>query len=145
MAELPTESSAAEATLDKRRRRKRLIGFFAMVAFVACGFYLFGSKVPQEVAVRFDLPPVVRSPFFAIPRARVSLVTATVTDLDGNWVARIDLPTRHGLEGPRTGWVALNLRRGTYLVHAKVKSFEATEVALEGRLEVDGDEAVIEL
>lgn len=136
---------AGDPAVEKRRKLKRVLGFIAMVAFVAFGFFFFGTKLPQEVHVRFELPPTARSPFVEIPRARVALVTAVVSDLEGGRVATLSVPTPRGLEGPRTGPVVLNLKSGSYVVRAKVTSFEGTEVAMDGRLDVDGEEAVVDL
>jgi len=140
----PTEPNPDDAA-RRRHKKKRLYGFIAMAVFVAGGFLLFGGKVPQEVRVRFDLPPVSRSNFAEIPRARVALVTATIASLEGGRVATINLPVPNGLEGPRTGPVVLKLQPGKYAINAKVRSFETTEVPLQGLLVVDGDEAVVEL
>lgn len=142
----PEAAAEAAAAAQRRHKKKRLYGFIAMVVFVAGGFFLFGANVPKEVRVRFDLPPVSRSNFAEIPRARVALVTATIADTEGdNRVATINLPSPNGLTGPRTGPVVLRLKPGRYVVRAKIRSFEASEVPLEGLLTVDGDEAVVEL
>lgn len=145
MDELPAAPPPIDPAEDKRRKLKRRIGFVALVAFVAFGFLFFGQKVPREVQLRFELPPTVRSPFVEIPRARVALVTAAVLDLDGARLATLNLPIPSGLVGPRTGPVVLRLKPGTYVVRAKIESFEATSVAMDGRFEVDGEEAIVEL
>ncbi len=138
-------NSGPDEAAQRRHKKKRLYGFIAMVVFVGAGFFLFGGRVPQEVHVRFDLPPVARSNFAEIPRARMALVTATIADAEGGRVATVNLPQPNGLTGPRTGPVVLNLRPGRYAVRAKIKSFERTEVPLEGLMVIDGDEAVVEL
>ena len=135
-----------EPSKKKRVKRvKRILGFVAVVAFVSFGFLFFGGRVPKELTLRFDVPPTVRGIAVEFPRAQVALVRASVIDSEGAVVASLDLPTPHGLEGPRTGPVALRLKRGIYRVRAEVKSITAQSVPLEGKLEVDGDESVVEL
>jgi len=136
---------APDPAAEKRRVLRRRIGFVVMVAFVAFGFLFFGERVPREVQLRFELPPIARSPFVEIPRARVALVTAAVLDVEGARVATLNVPVPGGLASPRTGPVVVRLKPGTYVVRAKVRSFEATEVAMDARFEVDGDEAIVEL
>lgn len=138
------DPSLAEAKRTKARK-KRLYGFIAMALFVGFGFFFFGGRVPKEVHLRFDLPPVARSNFVAIPRARVSLITATIAGTEGERVATVNLPLPNGLEGPRTGPVVMKLKPGKYVVRAKIRSFETSEVALDGLFEVGGEEIVVEL
>ncbi len=141
----PAASSATDEPKRKRWDKKRIYGFVAVVVFVAGGFFLFGDSVPREVYLRFDVPPVMRSNLFEIERSRVVLVTATITDVAGAYVGTVRLPVPHGLEGPRTGPAVLNLAAGKYVVRAKVRSVDSTEVALEGLFEVGDKEIVVDL
>lgn len=141
----PANEPAAPDSTRKRWDKKRVYGFVAVVVFVAGGFLLFGGSMPKEVYLRFDVPPVMRSNAFEIERARVVLVTANITDTTGAFVATVRLPVPHGLDGPRTGPAVLNLKPGKYVARAKVRSVDATEVALEGLFEVDEKEVVVDL
>ena len=142
---VPAPDPRVDEAKRTRARKKRIYGFIAMALFVGFGFFFFGGRVPREVHLRFDLPPVARSNFVAIPRARVSLVSATIAGTEGERVATVNLPVPNGLEGPRTGPVVMKLKPGKYVVRAKVRSFESTEVTLDGLFEVDGEEVVVDL
>lgn len=138
-------SPVADADAHARRKRKRLYGLVAVVAFVAFGVFFFGPRVPREVHLRFDLPPTVRSDFVAIPRERVALVVATIADRRGERVAVVSLPSPRGLVGPRTAPAVLSLRRDDYLVRARIKGLDATEITLEGRFTPEDTEVVVDL
>ena len=140
-ATTPEEGAGARA----RAKKKRIYGFIAVVVFVAGGFLLFGDSMPKEVYLRFDVPPVMRSSLFEIDRARVAQLSAAISDTTGAHIANVNLRMAAGLEGPRTPRAVLNLKPGKYVARAKVRSFEGTEVPLEGLFEVDETEVVVDL
>jgi hypothetical protein len=141
----PAAPPVIDETTRARWNKKRIYGFIAVVVFVAGGFLLFGDSMPKEVYLRFDVPPVMRSSLFEIERARVAQLTATISDTKGAHVANVNLRMAAGLEGPRTPRAVLNLKPGKYVARAKVRSFEGTEVPLEGLFEVDETEIVVDL
>ena len=146
-----TEPNEPATTLEMgdaaraRAKKKRIYGFIAVVVFVAGGFLLFGDSMPKEVYLRFDVPPVMRSSLFEIDRARVAQLSAAISDTTGAHIANVNLRMAAGLEGPRTPRAVLNLKPGKYVARAKVRSFEGTEVPLEGLFEVDETEIVVDL
>ena len=146
-----TEPNEPATTLEMgdaaraRAKKKRIYGFIAVVVFVAGGFLLFGDSMPKEVYLRFDVPPVMRSSLFEIDRARVAQLSAAISDTTGAHIANVNLRMAAGLEGPRTPRAVLNLKPGKYVARAKVRSFEGTEVPLEGLFEVDETEVVVDL
>lgn len=135
----------ADAERERRYKRKRLVGFIVIALFVGFGVLFFGGRMPKEVQLRFEMPPTARSGDVAIPRARMSGVSAAITGGDGDQVATVNLPLPNGLEGPRTAAVVLNLRAGSYAVRARVRSFEGLEVTLGGTFEAASGEVVVDL
>lgn len=130
---------------ERRYKRKRLVGLVVVVLFVGFGVVFFGGRMPKEVHLRFELPPTARASDVAIPRERMSLVTATIAGGDGDRVATLNLPMPNGLDGPRTAPVVVNLKSGSYVVRARVRSFEGQEVPLGGAFEAASGEVVVDL
>jgi len=141
----PPVTPATDEALAKKRRKKRIYGFIAIALFVGFGVFYFGGRVPREVHLRFDLPPLSRSGGIAIARARVSQVTATIATPAGAQLASVNVPLPNGLDTPRTPTVVINLPAGHYLVHAHVHSFEGADAQLEGGFDAAEGEVVVDL
>lgn len=127
----------------ERFRKKKLIAFVALVVFVGFGVLFFGPRMPREMMVRFELPPMLRGDGQALERSAASRLSARVFDGEGLEVGALDVNLK-GLSGPRTGASVMNLKPGLYRFVVEVAG-PGQKVPMHAEAELEGGEAMVDL
>ncbi len=130
---------------DAAATRRRRLARFAVLAFVAVGFFLVRATAPTEVDVSFELPPSFSVGGASVPRERFTSVEITVFDDEQRVVSTARQTLPDGLESPLTPPVSLRVPRGRYVARvtlaapdgARVTRGAAFEVADEPSLRVE--------
>lgn len=123
----------------EQQRQGRRWARMAMILFIAVGALLWSWRSPQDLRLRFEVPPVVRVQDQGVPRTALRGLVARVLDVAGEEQARISLDFPGGMEGPLTAPAPLRLRKGVYGVDVVVRTSSRVEVRRRLRLEVDGE------
>lgn len=131
-------STDSDDALRRRRELKRRLGFVVVAVFVALGYFLFSARMPKDVTIRFELPPTVRGAAGALGRGEVVALEGDVFDEHGQRTATFTIPSPRGLDGPISAPVGVQLVNGDYRVEVRAVGHLGREVALRGRLTVDG-------
>jgi len=133
--------SSREAARDPAERRRALLRKVAplvLVAFVGVGVWLYRARMPVDVELRLVVPPTLRGQAASFPRELMLGLAGEITTDEGERVATFEVPLRDGLVSPLAPPVAVQLRRGPYLVTARARGPAGAEATLAGAARVEG-------
>jgi hypothetical protein len=126
--------------MDRQTRQR--VAFLALVAFVAVGAWWMAPKVPRDLQLAFEVPPILRAEPLSVPREQIVRLDAEIRDGQGRQAARVSQDFGAGLASPITPFVPLSLAAADYAIEVRLGTAAGRQVRRLARLVVTESGAV---
>ncbi len=125
-------------TLSREVRRKLALVVLAVMLFA--GLRYFTARVPADVDVAFEVPPVLRADPRSVARERIVRMEAIfLRREDAVEVARARLALGAGQESPLTAPTRVRLVPGRYVARCLLETADGVRLVRVAPLSVEGD------